>query len=266
MSSLIQSMIDACLGGLPSDSALVPIGGAGCAALVGLLLVLKGAKLAPVMTGLILAGVGAWGASAAATAFGVPYWPVVIVGAALGGVLGLALFKIWMSLMLAMCFIAAALAFYGVKVLAPHLEQYQAGRQAAVIEEAASPVGVAVVWDQVSGAWTYLGQNVANFQPSFYAIAVSSGIAGIVFGFLVSAAARALWATTVGTLLALVGTCAVLKLVAPGVLTWLASIGVWGWTIVAGVWAFGLIHNFLDARPRRGKRVTDESAEAAPAA
>lgn len=261
MTDLFQTVYDALARLVPGDSGWLPIGGAAGAALVGLLLVLKGAKLAPALTALITAGAGGWAAAYAASLLSVPFWPATIVGVALGGVLGVALFRIWMSIMVAGCFIAAAMAFYGAKVLSPHLQQYAAERRALLPADAAP-----AILGEVGDAWNYLSQNVYNFQPSVYAIVLSSGIAGIVFGLLVSAAARALWAATFGTLLALVGTCVVLKLLAPAALDWLASIGGWGWTLVAGVWAFGLIHNFLDVRRRRPKRVTDDSAEPDPAA
>ncbi len=264
MNDLFQTLSDRLTQIVPDGSVLLPLGGAAAAALLGLLMVLKGAKLAPALTALILAGSGGWASSAVATTFSVPFWPAAIVGAALGAVLGLALFKVWMSLMVAACFIAAALTFYGAKVLAPHVATYVSERRAALADEtAAAPPSLST---ELGGAWSYLGQNVTNFQPSVYAIVLSSGLAGIVFGLLVTGAARALWAATIGTLLALIGTCVALKLAAPPALEWLASIGGWGWTIVAAVWAFGLIHNFLDVRARHGKRVTDDSAEPAAAA
>ena len=181
-------------------------------------------------------------------------------------VAGLALFKVWLAGMVSACFIMASLSFYGVKVLQPHLTAYESrGLDASglvtlpVASDVVEPVNVTAAQELV-GLWNYLSDSVPKFQPSFYAIVISAGLACLIFGLLVSALSRALWASTAGIGLFGAGIFLLLQQLAPGALSWLQSLGPWSWGAVAGLWSVSLVFNLLDCRKKRPEKTDDEDA------
>ncbi|MCG3127917.1 MAG: hypothetical protein CHACPFDD_02790 [Phycisphaerae bacterium] len=276
MNDMFHNLLTALLQHVPSSAAWMPLVGAAIVGALGLILMLKGARLAPALAALVAAGVCGVASSHAANWLSTPAWPTILVGAVAGGILGLVVFKLLLAGMVATCFIAAGLLFYGGTVLRTPLATYSsAGYDAGTglvtlpgaapsgaadaLNQAAAGAGVQLpaqvshAVGQLQSLWNHLAANVPNFQTSFWAIVVSSAIAGIVFGLFVPRLSRSLWAATFGTGLLVAGVTFVLEAAAPSVLTWLAPYGGWSWSVIGGVWLASLIVNLVDCRAKKTK-------------
>ena len=265
METVLQDILSAITQHIPSDVAWLPALAAAGVASLGFVLLAKGAKLAPLMTAFVFLGAGGVGGSYVANWFDIPVWPTMLGGGLVAFIAGLALFKVWLAGMVSACFIVASLSFYGVKVLQPHLVGYESRGfdatsglvtlpQASEVVESASLTAT----QELAGLWNYLSASVPKFQPSFYAIVISAGVAGLIFGLLVSALSRALWASTAGIGLFGAGLYLLLQQFAPSALSWLQSLGPWSWGAVAGLWGVSLVFNLLDCRKKRPEKTEDE--------
>jgi hypothetical protein len=243
----------------------VPLAAAGAIALIGLVFMVKGARLAPLLAALALGALGSAAGSLAARGFDLPFWPALGGGTALGLILGVLLFRVWLALLVGACLAAVSLGVYGTQVLRGPLDSYlSAGldreRQLVTLPDASSP---AANWrHELSGLWSHLGSNVPNFQMSVWAIVASTGLAGLAFGLLLPKLARAFWAASVGTGLLVLAACAAVKLRWPDHATWLQHEGL---TIAAGLWLISLAYNWVDVRGIRMKKNAGGNAQKAPA-
>lgn len=271
MDALPQMIYDTVTQHIPDSTAWVPYVGTAVLALFGLLLMAKGAKLAPLLAACAFLGIGGIAGSFPAHWLGTPVWPTMAVTGVLGFILGLALFKFWLAVLLAGCFVAGSLSLYGVQVVSPHMTNYASRNY----EPALGPVGVALakpdaavtLADSAQGElaqyWSYAASQVPGFQASFWAIAISTGLAGLALGLLLPRIARALFASTAGTLCLFVALTAVLKAGWPDALTWLHSLGAWGWGIVGAAWGVSLVYNLVDIRPKSPRTSSEDQPETA---
>ena len=262
MEELAQMIYSTVTQHIPQSEAWIPYVGTGLLGLVGLVIMLKGAKLAPAISTCLFIGLGAAGGAAVTHLLHTLFWPSVIVGTAAGLVLGLLFFRVWLAVLVATCFIGGSLSLYSAKVLAPYVGGYTSQNLAAggsVLDVTVPQAGDAATvasstWQEAQRFWGYLAEKVPSFQSSFWAIVLSTGLAGLVFGLLLPRPARALCAATFGTLCFFVGLTMVLKMAWPGAVAELSGFGAWLWVVVAGVWALSLVYNFLDVRRRRPAR------------
>ncbi len=268
MSTFFQDLLNTLTQHIPADMAWMPALGAAVVALFGLLVLMKGAKLAPLMTaGVFLLGGGVLG-SFVANWYGLPAWPAMLGVGLIGVIVGLALFKVWLAVLVAACFIGGSLSFYGVKVLQPHIQAYESrGLTDSGLVTLREPGEVVAppqfsAGEELSGLWSYLSQAVPNFQRSFWAILISAGLAGAACGLLVARLSRALLAASAGTAIGFVGLFFLLDQFWPAGLQWLQSLGGWGWAILGGVWAASFVFNLADCRPAKPKKPADDEAEA----
>jgi len=259
---------------IPQSAAWLPYASTGVLALLGLVLMAKGAKLAPLMAACAFATGGGLSGSYVAHWFSTPVWPTIGVGAAIGFGLGLVLFKLWLSILVAASFVVAALSFYGVKVVSPHLEGYTSqgynAREPGIgvtLPMPGSTVAVAPSpQEELTHLWSYLTGRIPSFQTSFWAIVASTGLAGLLVGLLVPRVARALLASTLGLGCVLLAVVAGLKALWPEALGWLTTLGPWTWGVAAGVWTVSLLYNFVDLGGRRTVRRDPPEPVAKPAA
>ncbi len=271
MNETFHMVLDAFTQHIPATGNWLPLGGMLATVLFGLILLLRGAKLAPLLAALTFLGLGGIGGSFIGTWLNVPVWPAIVVAAVLGFVIGLVLFRFWLALLLAGCSCAAALSVYYVRILNPYVANFTADNYDAETRLVTLPVADAVAGtadtpgQQLGQLWAYLGQNVPNFHASFAAIVLSAGLAGLVFGLLLPKVSRALWAASAGTLFLLGGLVALLEVTAPSALGWLVSLGAWGWVIVGIAWAASLVYNLLLSREKRPKKPATDDGEAEPA-
>lgn len=258
MNEALSTLMHALMQHIPTGAAWIPLAGALLATAAGIVLISKGAKLAPYMVAIVFLLAGGVGGSFIANLFSLAAWPTIITAGIVGLIAGLAMFRIWLSGILGACFISAALLFYGVKVLSPHLEKYAAeGSQPfdGIIKlhpaDALSSSEPRTPSQELSHLWNYLSVQVPNFQSSFYAIVASSGLAGILLGLLASRTARAVCAATAGVALLAGGVSGLLHMLFPVALAWLDSVSPWSWAGVAAIWLSSLIHNIRDCKPAK---------------
>ncbi|MGD8451422.1 MAG: hypothetical protein PVJ57_06350 [Phycisphaerae bacterium] len=260
---------------IPESAVWMPQVGTGVLALVGLILMLRGGKLAPFVAACAFLGIGGLGGWYASAWIGTPLWPSVAVTGLIGLVLGLLLFRVWLGLLTGACFIAAALTVYGVRVVAPYIENYASqgyDAQAGLMGVSLADPGTLAASTGTRGAelahlWSYLVSTVPAFQTNFWAITASTGLAGLLVGLLLPRLSRALFAATAGTFCMFLALVMALKVIWPSALAWLTTLGTWSWGIVAAVWLFSLLHNFFTMRRRhvRRKAAEEEAPEGEPA-
>jgi len=273
MNETFQMVLDAFTQHIPATGNWLPLGGMLATVLFGLILLLRGAKLAPLLAALTFVGLGGIGGSFVGSWLGLPVWPSIMVSGVLGFIIGLVLFRFWLALLLAGCSCVGALSVYYLHVLNPYVANFTADNYDAENRLVTLPIADAIAGaadapsQQLGQLWAYLGQNVPNFHAGFAAVVLSAGLAGLVFGLLLPKVSRALWAASAGTLFFVGGLVALLEVMAPSALGWLVSLGAWGWVIVGIAWAASLVYNLLHCREKRPKKPTadDGEAEAAPA-
>jgi hypothetical protein len=270
MKELLQMIYDTVMQHMPDSAAWVPYAGTALLGLFGLLLLVKGAKLAPWMAALTFLALGGLGGSFVSYWIGTPPWVTMIACGVIGFALGLVLFKYWLAILVAGCCICAALSFYGVRIVWPHMADYSSSNfgQEVPGEVVMPKAGADVLAKQSTEAelaqeWAFLCKDVPNFQTSVWAIVISTGLAGLAFSLLLPGAAKALFAATAGTFCVFVAIGALLKVMWPSALTWLASTGTWGWAILGVVWVIALLHNLLDVRRKRPKSPKVDKAPSA---
>lgn len=247
---------------LPAGFTWVPLAITASITIFGLLLLLRGAKWAPALGALAFLAIGGGIGSFLAQAVGTPLWPTVGVVGLVGFILGLILFRIWQALLLSLCFVAAGLSVYYVRVLTPEVENWlSATPQAGLVTlpQAGSVVGdqAAGGWSQVQGLYQHLDQNIADFTQTFWALTLVTALAGLIFGLLLPNASRSLWAATLGTLFFGIGLTSILNSVAPQALEWLKTNHGAAWGIVGLIWLFSMTINLLTCRGKKNPRDKD---------
>ena len=267
MNDLPGMLLDTLKEHVPPGAEWAPLVAAAVTAAIGLVLMVKGARLAPALAALACAGLGGAAGPFAAPLLGTPLWPTVIASGAIGLILGVVFFRIWLGVLVGAFLMLAATGVYGGQVLREPLNAYlSAGldreKQLVTLPQADGAVAQRLDWQQeAAGLWSYLGENVPNFQASFYAVVISTGLAGLIFGLLLPKLSRAFGAASLGTVLLALAACAAVQLRWPEEAARLVQ---WG-PLVAGVlWVLSLVYNWLDvhgARPK--KRAAAEPKHAA---
>lgn len=257
MSDIARDLVNAVTQHIPGDVAWVPLLGAAVVTLLGLLLLARGARLAPALVATVFLAGGALGGSHLSAWWSTPLWPTVAGAGVLACVAGLFFVRIWLALMLAACLIAGSLTFYGTTALAPHLARYESrGLDAQGMNTLPTPAQIAdaaprTAATELAQLWSYLSDNVPRFQTGFWTIVASACAAGLALGLLVPRLSRALWASTLGVGLLSTGLFLLLQRFTPEGLNWLQSQGTWVWGALGGVWLASLAFNLFDSRPRK---------------
>jgi hypothetical protein len=266
--NLPQMLLDTVKAYIPPGSEWMPLAASGVVALIGLVFMVKGARLAPVLAALVFAAIGGLAGPLVAPMLSAPLWPTVAGCSAAGLLLGVVLFRVWLALLVAACLALVAMTVYGGQVLRDPLNDYlSAGldreKQLVTLPDAGSPVTPSAKWQkELAGLWSYLGANVPNFQDSVWAIMGSTGVAGLIFGLLLPKLARAFWAASTGTALLFLAVGTVVQLHWPNYVPWLWREGL---VVAAGLWALSLVFNWVDVRGVRLKKAGAPAAKAAAA-
>lgn len=268
ITSLAEKVLEAVTAQFPTNLLWVPWAGCAFSAVLGLVLMLRGAKLAPKLLALSLALLGGIAGSHLAKQFNLPFWAIVGSTAIVGLVLGFALFRFLLAGFLAACAVLGSLTAYGVNVLNVPLSQYGKSLTSdGMVKLSPADAGPVTPWTELGNVWTYLSTHadVPNFQQSFWAIVISTGVAGLMFGLLLPRAARALWAATAGVLFLGVGGYAALDRLAPQALDPLLQNPMLAWGIVGGVWLVSLVINLRSLREKKPRITVEQEAEGRPA-
>ncbi len=251
----------------PQQAAWLPPAVAGGVILVALVLMTRGARLAPVLVSVLFLGLGAWTGWFASQLLLTPFWPTVIATSLVGAAVGAVLAKLWMAVLLAGAFIAAALTLYSVQVIAPNIDGASTVDVYAVQLPTVAEGPVAETADAVLlRIWQRLAAEVPNFRTSIWAILLSLGLAGLIFGLLLPKVTRVLLTSTAGTLLLLASGWVVLKTNWPEAVSGVESLGAWGWAVITGPWLLSLLVNGRHASRRRPVAEQPEEEPAAEVA
>ena len=272
MDAWLDRAFEAATRHIPDSDAWMAYAGVGLLALFGIVLMVRGAKLAPFMAACAFLGVGGLGGSFVAAWAHTPVWATIIITAAIGFGLGLVLFRFWLATLVAACFAGAALSLYSWKVISPEMVNY-ASRNLddegwVTLAGADEPFIAAPSTEEEFGQmWSYLTEQIPSFQASVWAIVISTGLAGLAVGLLLPRLSRALFASTAGLLCAGFASFTTLKAVWPEALGWLKTQWPWTWGVLIVIWALSLLFNFVSVRAKRPKKkaADDEVAQGEPA-
>lgn len=227
-----------------------------CIALAGLLLMIRGAKWAPGFGATGFLALGGVGGHFLSQWLGTPQWPTVAITAVAAFALGLALFRIWQAVILAGCFIIAALGAYYVHDLTPAVNTWLGDGTAAIsLPDAGTVVGTEAQspWAKAQSLFGHLAATVPNFQFNFWALLAGAGVAGLALGLVLPRASRSLWAATIGTVTLAVGVTGLLQTHAPQALDWLMADNLRAWGIVGIAWLASFAWNLVTSGPKREK-------------
>lgn len=249
VNNLPSMILDAVSRHLPAGAAWLPIAAAVIMGGFGLLFMIKGARLAPVLAALVFALVGGGAGPFVANLTNAPLWPVVAGCGLVGLFLGVLLFRVWLAVLVGACLILTTLTIYAGQVLRDPLNAYLSTgfdreQQLVTLPEPGDAGAAATAWTvEVSRLWNHLSANVPNFQVSFMVLVLSAGVAGLVFGLVFPKLARAIWAASFGIGLLLVGVYGALYAAWPAAIP---AVNQWG-PIVGGVlWALAVVYNLAD--------------------
>lgn len=236
----------------------------------GLILLLRGAALTPMLAGAACGVCGLVGGAAAGSAAGWPVWPVALGGLVIGAVAGVALLRLWLALLVSACAALLLTSAYSARFVFPHLRTFStAGYDAEQGLNTLPPPGsldmqAAGPRAQLAALWQHLRDNVPRLELGLGGLALLGGLLGLLVGLTAPRFSRALWAATAGTFLALLGVTGLLQAYWPAALERLEGLGSWGWAVIGGVWLASLVLNMVTC-PRPGARRRDEQAVPAAA-
>lgn len=241
---------------LPAGYEWTPVAGLAALSLLGLLMLIRGARWAPAMAGVTFMAAGGLGGSWLAGPLGLPIWPVAAACGAAALLVGVLGFRLWQALLLAACCAGIGVSVYYARVLTPHVQSWLAGNLDEDQWIQLQPAGTVVAErtsaaTELSNLWMHLAEVVPAFQISFWGVAVITALAGLLFGLLLPRASRALWAATIGTVFAGAGATGFLQRYSPETLTWLTQNTAWAWGILLTVWLVSVVYNLFDGRSRR---------------
>jgi hypothetical protein len=253
-------LVDALSPHIPPDANWIVTLAPAVVGLLGLVIILMGARLARVFTALACAGLVAAVGALAHNAVTLPLWPTVGVSAAAGLVIGALAFRAATAALVAAGVVAVALGVYSAQAVLPALDEYEA--RGLNVSNTEAPVSMppeqpeaasgADTMGKLEGVWAYLSERVPHLGLRLAAIALSTGLAGLVFGFLLPRTARACAAATVGTALLAGAAFWGVRAHWPQAGSALDQWGLYG---LGGLWAVSLTYNLLSSRARPRKPV-----------
>lgn len=258
MNAPLQTLYEALVRHIPASAAWVPHVCAILLASLGVLLVVRGARYAPILTAIVVSAATAWGGWYCGAALNVPTWPSAIAGAVIGVALGIYAFRFWLATLLAGSFVAGALLIFGARTVYPQLKDYtsqgyveSAGAVGVSLPDPGATIGAKSADQAVGQIWDYLSANVPGFDASVWALTISTALAGLAVGILLPKFSRALVAATAGTICLGIALWALLSAFWPTAWDYLVTAGAWGWIPVGLVWGGALWHNFRSVRKKR---------------
>ena len=261
----LQRPLDALMQHIPEGSAWVP----GCVALlagvIGIILLLRGARLAQVFCVLGFVGIGLASGTPVAHSLGMPFWATAVALAVVGCAAGFFLFRFWLAIAMGACLAVVSLSVYGVRTAYPRLEDYtshgyiaERGAVGVTLQEPGAVQTGPGVEAQMGQLWQFLAKEIPGFQLSIWALAISTGLAGVAVGVFLPRITRALLAASAGTILAGMALWAGTTMFVPAAWEWLRGIGAWGWLIVGVVWVGSFLVNYRSVRKKKRKESAAE--------
>lgn len=271
--SFFDALMNTLRTSLNADWAWAPTVLLAMAALFGVAVLGRGAKIVPTIAVGAVATLAAW-AGFRFSPDAIQPWISALITGAVGGVLGIVFMRFWIAALVSALFVSAAVGVYGYQLNRTHQDllhefdsrNFDAENGLATLRAVEAEGGSAVAegWlTQIGDFWTYLGANIPSFQNMFLAITILTSIAGLVFGILLPGASRAVWSATIGTLLCGAGAVGLCQMYWPAAYNWMMSQDRGAWFLVGGVWTASFIYNWMQTRKRKAKDA--DGAEGAPA-
>jgi len=252
------------LNSLPTGAEWMPLAGVGIIAGVGLVVLLKGARLAPGLTSLVFALVAGTAAGKLAPMFSLPVWPVAIIAGAIGVALALSLFRVWFAILVGLCFAGTSLGFYASQTLVDPINKYLAQGldpktgKVSLPNTATAINPEAAVQEHLANLWTTLQKDHPSLNVNLSVIAAATCIGGFVFALLLPKAARSIVAASVGTAIFMPAAFGLLQAFwKPGADAIAPHLAI----ITAAVWGLSLLANMLDVREKRAKKSAETDSE-----
>jgi hypothetical protein len=235
-------------------------------ALGGLVLMLRGARFAKLLTCVVFAGLGAVAGKLGGPMLGAPEAPSIGGAAVVGLVMGLVGFRLWQAVLLGASLAAVAAGVYYVRVLDPHVRNFTSAgfSQSGEVTLPGASASTMSTGENVRQLWDYCAANVPNFQMQFGSLVSATLLAGLVIGLLIPRVSRSLLAATLGTFCFIAGVGLILQLLAPSLVTQLGAYGTWMWALVGALWTTSFGYNLMTCRD--GKKKDEPKDEAAPPA
>lgn len=255
---------------MPAGFESAPTVGLAVVAVLGVLMLMRGARWAPGLAAITLLAVGAAGGALLGAAIGTPIGPTAGAGGVLGCILALAMFRFWQAAMLGVCAAAIGVVAYAFRLTPAIGAWLERGLDDGLVT--LRPAGAVVAdsgssWSEVQSLWNHLVASVPSFQLNMGLLLGAGALSGFLLGWFLPRFARALWAATLGVLLLGIGATGLLKLYAPGQLDWMLANDRVAWATVGGFWLVGLGYNLLTARKLAQKQAPAavERVESKPA-
>lgn len=249
MDSLVDNLLNFFRHYVPTQYAYAPHGVCALMSLGALFVLWRGARMIALMTTLVFIGGGLVAGHNAAIQFALPLWPITALGGAIGLALGALLVKLWLAVLLAVCFATISFSVYATKVIGPQYSNFMQ-RPMMQTEFRVPPAdGVAPTTDGPQQFWNYLVEQVPQVQISIAAVLLSGALAGLVIGLALPKTSRAIAAATTGTLTLAAGLYGLAYFFRQAEI-----VKTWGWYPLAGlgvVWLISLLLNIADQRPAR---------------
>ncbi|MEW6198928.1 MAG: hypothetical protein AB1601_09725 [Planctomycetota bacterium] len=265
-SNLPTLILDAAARHLPDGAAWILIAAGAVVGGIGLLFMVKGARLAPMLAALVVAAFGAGAGPVVSNLTHAPLWPVVAGCGVVGLGLGVLLFRVWLAILVGLCLAGAGLSIYTGQVLRDPLNAYLTSgldrEQQLVTLPTPGDAGGSPTWTaEATQLWNHLTGNVPNFQASFFALVLSTAVGGFILGLAFPRLARAFWAASFGTGLLLSGVYGVLHAGWPAGLPWVNQ---WGPMVAGVMWGISMVYNLVDLKVfgTRKAAATPEPAKA----
>ncbi|TWT45352.1 hypothetical protein RAS1_17750 [Phycisphaerae bacterium RAS1] len=274
INELPRMLLDTVHQHVSSGAAWMTYGLMGLVALSGLMSLIKGARMAPMGIATALAILAGMSGTFVAKGLNTPVVPTVCVTGVVGLLLGFAFFRGWLGLLMSACVMFAALSFYGGRVLQKPLSEYTSSnfdhqnQLVTLPGEAGTSPSTKDVSEELRRVWAYLSsrEDVPNFQTTFWSIAGSSALAGLIFGLLLPSLTRAILAATSGSVVFFGALWLLAHTARPELAAKIDVASPWVWGGAAVVWVISLLYNFTDVRrPKTAKRVVEAAPGAVPA-
>ena len=260
---------------LPEQYRWAPLAAAGFTSLLGLVLLVRGARWARGLAAGTFLVLGLAAGARLGPQLQTPGWAAAGVAGLLAFGLGWLLFRFWQALLLAGCLASIGLGIYTYRSLTPQIDAWlNRGVEDGLVtlppagdvtlpdagEAAGQAAGGAVA--RLHDLCNHLSANVPRFQTTFFAIVAGTALLGLALGLFAPRLSRSLWAATLGTLFFGIGLAGVLQALAPAWLEWLLAHDRAAWGLTGAIWALSFGYGLISCRPAPAPAPGQSPAEA----